>query len=98
MTDPRRFAASVERNRAPILAVLRPLLPGMALVLEVASGSGEHAAYFAAALPQATFQPTDADPGARGKHRRLGGGVRVAQPAPRAAAGRGRRGLAGPRR
>ena len=39
------------RNRGPILAVLRRVLPVRGTVLEIASGTGEHAAYFAAALP-----------------------------------------------
>jgi SAM-dependent methyltransferase len=64
-TDPRRFAPAAARNRDPILAALRPRLPGAGLVLEVASGSGEHAIHFAAALPGLTFQPSDADPDAR---------------------------------
>jgi hypothetical protein len=52
---------SVVRNRDPILAVLRRVLPAQGTVLEIASGSGEHAIYFAAALPHLTWQPTDAD-------------------------------------
>jgi len=52
---------AVARNRAPILDVLRRVLPEHGLVLEIASGSGEHAAYFAAALPHLTWQPTDPD-------------------------------------
>ena len=57
--DPRRFAPAVARNRDPILEVLRLLLPARGLVLEVASGTGEHCAHFAAALPGLTFQPTE---------------------------------------
>lgn len=60
--DPRREAPAVARNRDPILAVLRRLLPRDGLVLEVASGSGEHAAHFAASLPGLIFQPSDPAP------------------------------------
>ena len=58
-------APAVARNREPILAVLQRVLPERGLVLEIASGSGEHAVYFAAALPHLTWQPTDPDPDAR---------------------------------
>ncbi|HKA81599.1 MAG TPA: DUF938 domain-containing protein, partial [Xanthobacteraceae bacterium] len=54
-------APAVARNRDPILAVLRRVLPARGVVLEIASGTGEHAVHFAAALPQLTWQPTDAD-------------------------------------
>jgi uncharacterized protein DUF938 len=57
----KRYAPATERNRQPILDVLRPRLPATGLVLEVASGSGEHAVYFASALPQLVFQPSDPD-------------------------------------
>ncbi len=63
--DARRSSHSVERNRDAILAVLRTLFPHVGRVLEVASGSGEHAAHFAAALPGLEFQPSDPDPEAR---------------------------------
>ena len=62
MTDPRQHAPAAARNRDPILEVLRRLAPATGTVLEVASGSGEHAAHFAAALPGLAFQPTDPDP------------------------------------
>jgi len=63
--DARRSSHSVERNRDAILAELRALLPMTGWVLEIASGSGEHAAHFAAALPNLEFQPSDPDPEAR---------------------------------
>jgi len=59
--DPRRFSPSTARNRDPILEVLRPLVAPNARVLEIASGSGEHAVHFAANLPAALWQPTDPD-------------------------------------
>lgn len=52
---------SVARNRDPILEVLRQVLPRAGKVLEIASGTGEHAVHFAAALPHLTWQPTDQD-------------------------------------
>jgi hypothetical protein len=64
MTDPRRHAPATARNRDPILDVLRGVLPARGIVLEIASGSGEHAVHFARALPGLTFQPTDPDPDA----------------------------------
>jgi SAM-dependent methyltransferase len=53
---------SAARNREPILAVLRRVLPSRGLVLEVASGTGEHAVHCAAGLPELTWQPSDRDP------------------------------------
>jgi SAM-dependent methyltransferase len=50
------------RNAEPILAVLRRVLPPQGRVLEIASGSGYHAATFAAGLPGLTWQPSDLDP------------------------------------
>jgi SAM-dependent methyltransferase len=52
---------AVARNRDPILAVLRRVLPARGTVLEIASGTGEHAVHFAAGLPHLTWQPTDPD-------------------------------------
>lgn len=60
----KRHAPATQRNRDAIVAVLRDALPSSGLVLEVASGSGEHAVHFAAAFPALDWQPTDPDPAA----------------------------------
>jgi cyclopropane fatty-acyl-phospholipid synthase-like methyltransferase len=59
--DARRFAPAVARNKAAITEVLARHLPASGLVLEIASGTGEHALHFAEHFPALTFQPTDAD-------------------------------------
>jgi len=59
--DPRLFYPHVARNRDPIRDVLRRVLPPSGLVLEIASGSGEHAVFFAKALPSLMWQPSDLD-------------------------------------
>jgi cyclopropane fatty-acyl-phospholipid synthase-like methyltransferase len=53
------------RNREPILTVLQRVLPPKAYVLELASGAGEHAVFFANAMPELTWQPSDPDADAR---------------------------------
>ena len=65
MTSHRLQYPATERNRDAILNVLRGTLPPSGLVLEIASGSGEHAMHFAAALPGLTFQPSDPEDAAR---------------------------------
>jgi hypothetical protein len=63
--DLRRNAPATLRNRDPILRLLREVLPVSGVVLEIASGTGEHAVHFAAGLPGVTWQPSDPDAGAR---------------------------------
>jgi SAM-dependent methyltransferase len=63
--DARRIAPATARNRAPILDVLRPVLPVRGTVLEIASGSGEHVVAFARELPDLVWQPSDPSPEAR---------------------------------
>jgi len=59
--DPRLHSPAAERNRAPLRAELQRLLPRQGLLLEVASGTGQHAAHCAAGLPGWQWQPTEAD-------------------------------------
>ncbi|MCB2088993.1 MAG: DUF938 domain-containing protein [Sphingomonadaceae bacterium] len=57
----KRFAPATERNREPLLAVLKQELPKTGLLLEVAAGSGEHAVFLAPHFPQLQWQPSDPD-------------------------------------
>lgn len=61
----KRHAPAAGRNREPIAAVLAEELPPSGLVLEIASGTGEHAVHFARTFPGLTWQPSDPDPDAR---------------------------------
>ena len=56
----RHHSPAAERNREPILQVLKQILPPCGSALEIASGTGQHAAHFAAGLPGWVWQPTDA--------------------------------------
>ena len=61
MTDVRRRAPAADRNKEPILDALRRVLPQRGFVVEIASGTGQHTAHFAAALPGLQWQPTEPD-------------------------------------
>lgn len=63
MEDARRLAPAAERNKEPILSVLRGVLPQIGAVLEIGSGTGQHVAYFATHFPGVVFQPSDPDVG-----------------------------------
>jgi hypothetical protein len=65
LSDGRCRAASAERNRDPILAVLERVLPERGLVLEIGSGTGQHIVHFARALPKLVWQPSDVEAGLR---------------------------------
>ncbi len=58
----KKHAPATARNREPILGVLRDCLPGTGTVLEIASGTGEHAVAFAPALAPRYWLPSDRDP------------------------------------
>ncbi len=59
--NPLPHSTAAERNKQPILDVLRTVLPAQGTALEIASGTGQHVTWFAAALPRWTWQPTDAE-------------------------------------
>lgn len=59
MTDDRQFAPATQRNREPILEVLQRILPSTGTILEIASGTGEHAVFFAPRLSGRKWLPTD---------------------------------------
>jgi SAM-dependent methyltransferase len=61
LDDGRWFTASAERNKGPILTLLGRILPRTGLVLEIGSGTGQHVAHFAKALPELTWQPSEPD-------------------------------------
>jgi SAM-dependent methyltransferase len=61
----RMFSPTVARNSAPILAVLKRVLPSHGLVLEIGCGTGEHAVHFAEAMPSLTWLPSDPDADSR---------------------------------
>ncbi len=55
----KQFSEASERNREPILQVLRRVFGDRTAVLEIGAGTGQHAAYFAPALPHLVWQPSD---------------------------------------
>ena len=59
--DGRWVSASAERNKGPILEILKRVLPPKGIVLEIGSGTGQHVVHFASALPALTWQPSDPD-------------------------------------
>jgi hypothetical protein len=65
MSDDRQYAPATLRNRDFILDVLRDVLPRTGVILEIASGSGEHIVHFARNFPTLVFQLSDPEPDAR---------------------------------
>jgi SAM-dependent methyltransferase len=63
LEDGRLVSPSAERNKSPIGEVLAQILPAQGLVLEVASGTGQHIVHFARLMPHLAWQPTDQDAG-----------------------------------
>jgi hypothetical protein len=79
---PRRFAAAAERNTKPILDVLGGAVPATGCALEIASGTGQHIAAFAAAHPGIHWQPSDPSTEARGSITAWGAYIGLANLAP----------------
>ncbi|MBD1842557.1 DUF938 domain-containing protein [Cyanobacteria bacterium FACHB-63] len=65
ISDDRQYAPATQRNREPILEVLLEVLPSSGTVLEISSGTGEHAVFFAPRLAPRRWQPSDLNPIAR---------------------------------
>lgn len=63
--DARQYAPATERNRKPILEILQQVLPSTGTILEVSSGTGEHAVFFAPRLHPRFWLPSDPNPVAR---------------------------------
>ncbi len=63
--DLRRYAPATDRNREPILAILRQVLPPIGTILEISSGTGEHAVFMAPQLTPRHWLPSDPNPDAR---------------------------------
>jgi hypothetical protein len=63
--DLRRYAPATERNRKPILAILRQVLPPTGTILEISSGTGEHCVFMAPQLAPRHWLPSDPNPDAR---------------------------------
>ena len=59
--DAKRYAVATQRNREPILKVLQKVLPSEGNILEIASGTGEHAVFFASQLQGCQWYPSDRD-------------------------------------
>ena len=64
-SDPRKYSPAAERNQAPLLEQLQRLLPASGDMLEIASGTGQHATHFARSLPAWQWQPSDPEPVSR---------------------------------
>lgn len=62
LTDGRLVSPSAERNKGPIAEILAQVLPPEGEVLEVSSGTGQHVAHFAEAMPHLAWQPTEREP------------------------------------
>jgi SAM-dependent methyltransferase len=58
----KHHAPAAERNREPILSTIAPILGSLARVLEIGSGTGQHAAYFTEKMPGWVWQPTETKP------------------------------------